>query len=63
MATLNAEKHPVQNRFKKPSYEKLFAFIVPENVCEPWLTAPSEVARAGLMHLPVECLRAGLLQS
>ena len=58
MLTLNADLHPLMNRFHRPGDEKRMPFIVPPDLYETWLSATPELARQMIAPYPAELMRA-----
>ncbi len=48
--TVNADGHPVMQRFHKPGDEKRSVVILPEDAWGDWLRARSEEAARGLLR-------------
>lgn len=53
MLTINADGHPVMQRFHKPADEKRSVVILPDDAWGDWLRARSEEAARGLLR-PIE---------
>ncbi|MEX3968153.1 hypothetical protein AB4Y42_39210 [Paraburkholderia sp. EG286B] len=59
MLTLNAEAHPLMNRFHKPGSEKRSVVILRPDEYEDWLTAKSpDEARSFLSLYPASSMHA-----
>lgn len=55
--TINADDHPLMQRFHKPGDEKRALVIVPQNEWDDWLQASEpEYARSFLRHYPAEAM-------
>ena len=58
MLTVNADGHPLMQRFHKPEDEKRMVVVLPEGAYQGWLTAPAEQAMRFMTAYPAERLTA-----
>ena len=58
MLTINADQHPLMNRFHKPGEEKRMVVILDEAEYDAWLDCPPERMRAFLQPYPADRLDA-----
>jgi putative SOS response-associated peptidase YedK len=58
MLTINADDHPLMQRFHKPEDEKRMVVILRPDEYESWLHAPSEQVTSFLTQFPAEELAA-----
>ncbi|MCP5265912.1 MAG: SOS response-associated peptidase family protein [Burkholderiaceae bacterium] len=58
MLTINADEHPLMQRFHAPGDEKRSVVILPPSQFEDWLDADPQIARDMLAAYPAERLRA-----
>jgi len=56
MLTINADEHPLMNRFHRTGQEKRMVVILPEASYGEWLSAPVESARQFLNQYPADLL-------
>jgi putative SOS response-associated peptidase YedK len=57
MLTINAEQHPLMNKFHKPADEKRMVVILPPEHYGPWLQANADQSRAFLRQFPASLLK------
>ena len=60
MLTINADAHPLMNRFHKPGEEKRMVVILPEDRFDDWLRADAANSRAFLEPYPADGLTANV---
>jgi putative SOS response-associated peptidase YedK len=58
MLTINADQHPLMNRFHKPGEEKRMVVILDEAEYDAWLDCPPERMRSFLRPYPADRLDA-----
>ncbi|MDK2126504.1 SOS response-associated peptidase [Parachitinimonas caeni] len=58
MLTLNADQHPLMQRFHKPEDEKRMVYIVDPGDYDTWLSATPDLARAMIAAYPAEKMQA-----
>lgn len=58
MLTINADEHPLMQRFHKPDDEKRMVVILPPERYDDWLTCDVEDAEEFLVRYPAERLIA-----
>ena len=63
MLTINAEQHPLMNKFHKPADEKRMVVILPPEHYGPWLQASADQSRAFLRQFPASLLKAEVASS
>jgi putative SOS response-associated peptidase YedK len=57
--TINADTHPVMNRFQKPEDEKRSLVLIPPEACDEWLQCRNpEQAKSFLLNCPPELIHA-----
>jgi putative SOS response-associated peptidase YedK len=60
-ATVNADEHPLMQRFHKPGDEKRSLVVLPQEELDSWLTCKDpEMARSFLRHYPADAMKAWL---
>jgi putative SOS response-associated peptidase YedK len=60
MLTINADHHPLMNRFHKPADEKRMIVILPSERYDDWLQAPAVDSAAFLQAWPADALRSNI---
>jgi len=63
MLTVNAEQHPILNKFHKPVDEKRMVVILPPEHYAPWLQASADQSRSFLRQFPASLLKAEVASS
>ena len=63
MLTINAEQHPLMNKFHKPADEKRMVVILPPEHYGPWLQASADQSRGFLRQFPASLLKAEVASS
>jgi putative SOS response-associated peptidase YedK len=63
LLTINADQHPLMNKFHKPADEKRMVVILPPEHYAPWLQASADQSRGFMRQFPASLLKAEVASS